>query len=277
MVRVPVIANQQKPLINARLKADFKGRLGTTLKTIESAFNIPISIGNIMWDNDAFEIKELKHDSAKIKFTLYNWREDGSISVSVMDNKGTYHLQNFQISSDLRWALQNSEKKIGDTLVVTELASLGDLQPETNYRMQMHFKTQGRTYDSAWYEFRAAPLPRYEVKLHIANFTQGNVEISPKEKSYPLGSKITLTAHPEPGRKLASWVVNHKNMGNQNPLELTVEGDMEVIPNFVIEQEPQLDDKKGGCSQGPQASSWKSMAALLLLAFFFRRKWAKPA
>ena len=55
------------------------------------------------------------------------------------------------------------------------------------------------------------------------------------------GNIVQVTAFPDPGYQLSKWLVNDENYGSENPLEITVSGDMTVsakfskVPSFTVE------------------------------------------
>ena len=267
LVRVPVIASS--PLIGAPLTVNFKGFLGEQAIVLEHAFEPPISVGSTMWEDKEFKVDTIGHNAANIKFLLYNWRKDGNISATLKDKQGNFIHEKVKIWSDLSLLLGIPGQKINDILLLPEQFSYVNfrgLQPETDYALQMHFTTRDATYNSEWFTFRTTPVPRFGVNVDIRGNVQNHVEISPQAQDYALGTEVTLTAHPAPGWELESWSVNRKLLTPSNPLKLTVEENLYVVPNFVETR------KEGGCSQLPQNPSWGSVAALLGLALFFWRK-----
>jgi len=290
MVRVPVIA--RKPLVDAPLKAVFTGEWkGAEGQPIQGAHTIHtfLSVRGVEWD--LFQVHEIGHEEAKIRFTLYNWRKNGKLSISVVDEHGNHPsdghgkpYNDYEFPGDLR-QIVGDKYRIQDILFVGEVFVFPRLQPETHYRLQARFtpfSDDGRLIvvdrvDSEWFHFRTTALPQFEVTLPPANPTQGRVDISPEAKAYPLGTEVTLTAHPASGWELEAWFVNNERRAPENPLRLTVDKNLNVVPSFIVERNrtggnnPDT-SSSGGCSQGPQKPSWGSLVLLGMLALGFLRK-----
>jgi len=281
MVRVPVIA--QKPVLNATLKVNFKDSTGVFRAEKAISWTPTITVGGMFWDVDLQKITT-DHHSVKIPYVFYNWCQDGSGSFSLRDAQGNYPYSNYLLWSNFD-ALRASGKKIEELYAIppNEL-NISGLQPDTTYFLQMRFLPSGilTIVNSEEVQFQTTPLPRYRLTLHAPNATQGSAKVSPAQGEYPLGTEITLTATPGTGWRLDSWTVNQTYVAPTNPLRLTVESNLEVFANFVIEREdshntnnPNVTKEGGGCSQGPQNASWGMGVAALLLAFLARKR--KPS
>jgi len=284
MVRVPVIA-RKKPLLNDDnlktnfyLKVDFEANWKSPGRTIrkEPAFHVPITVGGIVWDDDELQVQSTSHDSVQLGFLLYNWRNKGSVFFTLKDEHGASVYDKI----DFRQVLGGPEETMKNRLYLKSHLGVAGLVPETNYRMQVHFRPDGvaEAVNSAWVDFRTTALPLFEVRLHAPESGQGSVDISPKETHYPLGTKIELTARPAAGWVLEHWFVNKERVVSENSLRLTVDKDLDILPSFVLSRNapnggnPNVTPKSGGCSQWPQNPSWTSLAALCMLALFFMRK-----
>jgi hypothetical protein len=93
--------------------------------------------------------------------------------------------------------------------------------------------------------------------LSVSQTGAGNVTIDPPGPAYPAGTAVTLTATPLAGWVFTSW--SGDVTGNQNPLLLTMDGDVDVLVQF---------SKAGvACGIGPE------LAALIpALGWLYRRR-----
>ena len=277
MVRVPVVL--RKPLANATLKIKFLD--GEVFPDVQ--FNIPLTVGRVFWDLQAFEKEHsIGHDSAKIPVRLYNWRHEGVVSATLFDKTRNTAFPEETLLSRISTVVQNPNT----TLHLPVTWSNDELQPETHYCLKMKFFTTGASatpYESNELCFHTNPLPVYTFTFHPPNSAHGSVDISPLQKEYLHGTEITLTATPRPGWHLASWTVNQEHREPHNPLRLRIDKNLEVLPNFSLElapykvgHNPNVAPQSGGCSQGPHKPSGGSLVVLGLLALLLGRR-LRPA
>ena len=84
--------------------------------------------------------------------------------------------------------------------------------------------------------FEEAPAP----KVTITQGDNGQARVEPDKPEYTYGETISLIATPDEGYQLYSWGGNQ--LGNANPLDITLEGDVNVAPTYGPLRNPFSDD-----------------------------------
>jgi hypothetical protein len=87
-------------------------------------------------------------------------------------------------------------------------------------------------------------VPNFEeapnAKVTITPSENGQARVEPDKPQYTYGETISLIATPDEGYQLYSWGGNQ--LGNANPLAITLEGDVNVAPTYGPLRNPLSDD-----------------------------------
>ena len=110
-----------------------------------------------------------------------------------------------------------------------------------------------------------SPISRFSINTSVTE-NRGTIDLSPDQSDYVEGSEVQLTAIPADGFDFESW--SGDVTGNENPLIITVDSNMEIRANFsaTYTLEIKYDEEVGAVNRNPLGDEFMENTTVTLIA-----------